>query len=232
MRSPANPPTATRRCRTRTTRSRRSHSASPTGWATTSSSLPSTRCAPWSPAAYRRAKPSPSSPSSSRNRQSRADRVLPGSARDCGSGLVGAEVDDHGQQGLRRIADIGAVVADAGTDLKLVSGGATGHSRGGVQPVDVDSTAVCCDVDVVGTVRAVDDNGVDRAVVAVLAGEVDVGLLDVGAPEVANRDRVNAAEGRQVHLLDVEHVHPDGADVSRQEGVLVAGIERKRLIDV
>ena len=66
-----------------------------------------------------------------------------------------------------------------------------------------------CDAVVAG--GAVDDDGVGRAVAGAAAarprGRVDVG--DVGAGQVVDGDRVGAAEGVEVDLLDAVEVHRD-----------------------
>ena len=78
---------------------------------------------------------------------------------------------------------------------------------------------VVADVDVVGSVGAVDDDRVRRAVAGAAAGraaEVDVGVLDAGARQITDGDRVGAAERGDVEVLDPVEIHRDVGDVAEQ----------------
>src|SRR6185312_15123528 len=74
-----------------------------------------------------------------------------------------------------------------------------GHVRG-----------VAADVHGVARAGPVDDDAVELAV----APEVGVHARDVGAGEVVDGDRVDAAEGVHVDPLDAVGVHDDVADVA------------------
>ncbi len=73
-------------------------------------------------------------------------------------------------------------------------------------------------------VRAVDDDSVRLCVAgAVDRGEVDVDRVDAGACQVVDGDRVDAAEGLDVDLLDAVEVHRDEAEVAGESSAAAVG---------
>ena len=91
------------------------------------------------------------------------------------------------------------------------------------------------DLDRVGAVGAVDDDGVGLAVAGAAAGsagEVEVDLGDVGAGQVVDGDGVGAAEGVDVDLLEAVEVHRDVADVAGEPNPAAVGREVDVLVDV
>src|SRR5439155_10232385 len=89
--------------------------------------------------------------------------------------------------------------------------------------------------DAVAAVRAVDDDGVGRAVAgggAGGAGKVDVHVDHVGAGQVVDGEGVGAAQGDDVDRLDVVHVHGDGGDVAGQAEAAAVGRQVDLLGDV
>src|SRR5262249_44759660 len=88
---------------------------------------------------------------------------------------------------------------------------------------------------VVGVVRALDDDRIDRTVTDTRswrAGQVEIDVGQVRAAEVVDRDLIEAALGVAVDLLDAIEVHRDGADVSSEPNARAIGGDVHRLIDV
>ena len=83
--------------------------------------------------------------------------------------------------------------------------------------------------------RAVDDDGVGLAVAGVAAErarEVEVHVGDAGAGQVVDGERVGAAEGGDVDLLDAVDVHGHVADVAEQPQPGAVGRQVDVLVDV
>ena len=103
------------------------------------------------------------------------------------------------------------------------------------RPDDREAGARARDLDVVGTVGAVDDDGVGLAVAGAAArsaGQVEVDLGDVGAGQVVDGDRVGAAQGVEVDPLDAVEVHGDVADVAGEADAAAVGGDVDLLVDV
>ena len=91
----------------------------------------------------------------------------------------------------------------------------------GLQAVGDDGRALGLEVDVVSAGAAVDGHEVGRTVRTTgRALQVDLRDAEVGAGHVVDGDRVDAAERRQVELLDAVHVHADVGDVTEEQRAL------------
>src|SRR5260370_6169688 len=64
------------------------------------------------------------------------------------------------------------------------------------------------------------------------ASEVDGDLIDAGAGQVANRDVVDAAEGREVDVLDAVQIHGDVGNVAGEPYVAAIGRDVDLLGDI
>ncbi len=87
----------------------------------------------------------------------------------------------------------------------------------GAEPGHVDPAGVAGGTEDVGTVGAVDRDGVGLAVTATAGpAEVEAAQRQVGAGEVADDDVVGPAEGPEVDRLDVVEVHRHVGDVAEE----------------
>src|SRR5205823_4892751 len=120
----------------------------------------------------------------------------------------------------RQAGSLHHVVAGQGVDDEPVRGRlGTGDMHLGSQTQDINVAGGADDRNGIAAGGAVDDDGVGRAVASAAAGrgrEVDVHLGDAGAGEVVDGDRVGAAEGDDVDLLDAVDIHGHVADVAEQ----------------
>ena len=131
---------------------------------------------------------------------------------------VVAAVEDHlSRAGDARAARERVVAVEAGRDepvARLVAGDP--HLRGEAAE-DEPAGRVVAQLERVGRGRSVRDDGVDGAVAAAARRvHVDVDRVQVGAREVADEDRVRAAERPQREPLDPVQVHGDPGDVARE----------------
>ena len=102
-----------------------------------------------------------------------------------------------------------------------------------VQPEDVDAAGVARRAEHVGALGAVDGDRVGRAVAAaVRPAEVEPGLREVGAAQVADDDVVGSAECAEVDALDVVEVHRHRGDVPGEEDTAAVGDDVDVLGDV
>jgi hypothetical protein len=87
---------------------------------------------------------------------------------------------------------------------------------------------------VIGLVGAGDGDRVEHAVGRTTAhgAQVDVGLVEVGAGQVAEGHGVGAAERGEVERVDIAHVHPDVRDVTGEDRVRPVGADRDLLVGV
>src|SRR5262249_8407444 len=112
------------------------------------------------------------------------------------------------------------VVAAQGIDDQAIVdrlGAGDGTPRG--QPLDTAAPRVTAHQNQVVAAGAVDDDGIRLAVTNAAAGrarQIDVDLRHVGARQVVDGDRIGAAEGVDVDLLDAVEVHGDVADVPEE----------------
>src|SRR5262249_43240978 len=134
----------------------------------------------------------------------------PGGAHDV---VPTPRLDDQLIQGPLRAGDV---------DLRVQTGhGVTGASA--------------ANLDLVGGVGAVDDDGIHRVVAGAASrrrSEVKVDLRDVGATEVADGDHVGAAQGVEVDSLDAVEVHRHAADIAGEAHVAAVGRDVDLLGDV
>src|SRR3954471_16922004 len=142
-------------------------------------------------------------------------------------GRIGAvaTVHRHRDRAVEAHARVDGVGAAERVDVDAVQSCLVAGDRdapGGA--VDDDVAGGRADVDVVGLVGALRDHGVGRPVATAAGGvEVDVGGVEVGAPEVADGDVVGAAQSADVRGLDAGEVHGDGGDVAGQAHARAVG---------
>ena len=153
------------------------------------------------------------------------DLVIAGAAID-------REVDLAGLEG----GGVDGVVAGEAVDRERVEGAlGAGERHLRRQSVDHHARAAAGDRDGVVAGRAVDDHVVRRPVTlaaAHRARQVDVDLLGVGSGEVVDRDRVGAAQGVDLDVLDTVEVHGDVGDVAEQPHPAAIGRDVHVLGDV
>ena len=153
-----------------------------------------------------------------------ADRVVAlGAARERAVRAVAAVDVDLAGPGDAGVADHGVGLA-AGGDASVVLRLGRGHLDVDAGGVDAQLAGAVADVEAVRGVAAVGGDGVGLAVaLARVAAEVDVGEPQAGAAEVADGDRVGAAERAHLRGLDRRDVHGDRADVAGQPRAVAVG---------
>ena len=136
-----------------------------------------------------------------------------------------AAVDRDGDRPVEGHARVDGVSAAERRDGHVVVGGlVAGHGDAPGGAVDDHAARARADVDVIGVLGALRDDGVGRSVAVAVEGvEVDVGGGEVGTPEVADGDGVGAAEGADVRALDAVEVHRDARDVAGQAHARAVG---------
>src|SRR4029078_12177488 len=115
------------------------------------------------------------------------------------------------------VAHLDGVVSRPGVDEQLVAGVASGDVRREGKSGDVAAGAVRTDVHVVHAVGPVNDNRVRLRERVTVVRQVDRRLGETAARDVVEGDRVGATEGGQVERLDRRQVHPDVAEVTREQ---------------
>jgi hypothetical protein len=153
------------------------------------------------------------------------DGVVAGAAVD-------SEADDRGRESRR----IDVVVPATRADRQHVAGGVrTIDVHLLCKPGDRNRCAGTRDVDGVVARGAIDGHAIGRAVAHTTAGyssEVDGDLRDTGTGEVANRDVIGAAEGREVDVFDAVEIHRDACDVTREPRTAAIGRDVDLLGDI